>query len=161
MKPGRGNNPKTGHGMPSQLMSGSPLKQQQPRDFGLKRAEQTGDWEARPYEKSVSEDAAYVYVKNSKGGIVNRADKRNKKAVEKLKSDFNKDLAENQFRRNKSADVQNAISKTTTTNRREQNVQMQLKKARYNQAGQVQDVDKSHAEKSERVRARDKNKKTI
>ena len=84
MKPGRGNNPKTGHGMPSQLMSGTPLKQKLPHtrgDMGLQKNESTGDWEGRGYEKSMSEDAAYVYIKNAKGGIVGRAGKKMQKLL--------------------------------------------------------------------------------
>jgi hypothetical protein len=165
MKPGRGNNPKTGYGMPSQLMSGSPLKQEDPKkqtgpktDEGLEKDPQTGSWKPREYEKSLSEDKTYVYVKNKKGGIVDRAEKRNVKAVDALKKKLEKNQAETEFRRGRNATTQNAITKTTTNVPAERATQERMRKASYNPSTGEADVSRSHQRKSKMVQARDRNR---
>ncbi len=155
MKPGRGNNPKTGHGMPSQLMSGSPLKQ---TDEGIERDPVSSGWQARPYEKRIVETETAYHVVGGDNKTIESAKKSDKKASEALRRKYQGNLAENQFRRTRNATTQNAIEKTTTNRPAEQAVQSRLKKVEYDRTGQATRVYGGHARKSKMVQERDRNR---
>ena len=128
--PGRGNNPKTGYGIPSPLKQGieltekytkgkKTLKTQREKgnvDSGLNVDKTTGMATAKPYEKSfvpatsksqqahiVSGDKKTVASASTYGG-----------GSEKLRREFTSDSASTMNRRNRSAELYNATSGGTS-----------------------------------------------
>jgi hypothetical protein len=160
MKPGRGNNPKTGNGIPTQLMSGSPLKQKLPYtkgDMGLQRNAQSGDFEPRGYEKRIVESGTDYHLVGGDNKTIKSVKKSDKKGYQKMLREHLGDSTETMNRRAANANAINAFTKTTTNVPAERVVQENLKKVRYNRQTGEADVSRGHQQNSERLQNRDRN----
>ena len=159
MKPGRGNNPKTGHGMPSQLMSGTPLKQKLPYtrgDMGLQKNESTGDWEPRGYEKKIVESGTDYHLVGGDNKTIKSVKKSDKKGYQKMLREHLGDSTETMNRRSANANVMNALTKTTTNVPAERAVQTSMRKVIYDPV-QGPQVTRSHQQQSQATQNRDRN----
>ena len=124
--PGRGNHPKTGHGLPSPLKQGIELTEKYTKgvktlkkkreegntDTGLNIDKATGIATAKPYEKSFVPSTS----KSQQAHIVG-VDKKTVASAstygggaEKLRREFTSDSASTMNRRNRSAELYNATS---------------------------------------------------
>lgn len=135
--PGRGNNPKTGHGIPSPLKQGIELTEKYTKgkksleiqrdrgnvDTGLNVDQTTGFATAKPYEKSfvpatsksqqahiVGGDKKTVSSASSYGG-----------GADKLRREFTSDSASTMNRRNMNAELYNATSGGTSPDKLSKN----------------------------------------
>lgn len=141
MKPGRGNMPKTGRGIPPTLMSCSPMKQEGEIELTRKYDEgknkiaeartnketksnieskqginvdtKTGGATAKGYEKKLVDMADRVRVVGGKGEVLSEAMKNQPKMVEKLKSGYEKAKAYTEGTRASNASQYNATSGAT------------------------------------------------
>ena len=129
MKPGRGNMPKTGNGLPSPLRQDNGIelterytkgvktlkkkREEGNTDTGLNIDKKTGFATAKPYEKS------FVTNKATKGASIMSGDNKTMatassygqgREVEKLRREFTSDSASTMNRRNRSAELYNATS---------------------------------------------------